>query len=368
MEKFSRFRDAGTGIQVFLPPVTPAGNTSALHLLALPFLYVLGAARGVLLLAVVLLWTLLETLLGLFGARAAVRSVFVPVVLALLGFYGTTPETISLATRGRNAPAPSAPPRVGDLIVSNHSSYIDVLLLSRACPSYLLPVLSPSAPPPSAAAARGAARKRGPGAYMPETLREKVSGEARLVGWKAVGLVTALMQVARPPLEGDASDADVKPFDKALQEANAPCVVFPELVTSNNRALLRPAPIFPTTWRELYARTGALRDLPRSPRMYITAIKYEPPSPLSPSATTSVPRSLGASIWAGLIALPRGVSVRVLHPAEAPTGQAASADVRGAERGPQEAIADSWSALSRLRRTNLGFEEKEAFLAMYQRR
>lgn len=179
---------------------------------------------------------------------------------------------------------------MGDLIVSNHSSYIDVLLLSRACPSYLLPVLSPSAPPPSAAAARGAARKRGPGAYMPETLREKVSGEARLVGWKAVGLVTALMQVARPPLEGDASDADVKPFDKALQEANAPCVVFPEvsqssnvsghllttaaqLVTSNNRALLRPAPIFPTTWRELYARTGALRDLPRSPRMYITAIK-----------------------------------------------------------------------------------------------
>jgi hypothetical protein len=46
-----------------------------------------------------------------------------------------------------------------------------------------------------------------------------------------------------------------------------------QLVTSNNRALLRPAPIFPTTWRELYARTGALRDLPRSPRMYITAIK-----------------------------------------------------------------------------------------------
>jgi hypothetical protein len=42
----------------------------------------------------------IAALITLWQARAAVRSVFVPVVLALLGFYGTTPETISLATRG----------------------------------------------------------------------------------------------------------------------------------------------------------------------------------------------------------------------------------------------------------------------------
>lgn len=86
--------------QVFLPPVAPAGSTSPAHLAMLPFLYVIGAARAVLLLAVVLLWIVLESVLAPLGAGRAVRSVFLRIALVILGFFRVPRETIALASRG----------------------------------------------------------------------------------------------------------------------------------------------------------------------------------------------------------------------------------------------------------------------------
>lgn len=65
MEKYSRFRDSGTGIQVFLTPVPPASDSSPLGnvLLLIPSL-VVGLARAILLFAWGGLWALLSSTIG----------------------------------------------------------------------------------------------------------------------------------------------------------------------------------------------------------------------------------------------------------------------------------------------------------------
>jgi len=55
MEKYSAFRDPGTGIQPFLPPVPPVGS-GILVKVALPFGYVIGALRTLLLLALFMIY------------------------------------------------------------------------------------------------------------------------------------------------------------------------------------------------------------------------------------------------------------------------------------------------------------------------
>lgn len=48
---------------------------------------------------------------------------------------------------------------------------------------------------------------------------------------------------------------------------------YSQLVTSNNRGLLRMASIFPPSWRDLYKVTGALRIGRGQSELYIMSIK-----------------------------------------------------------------------------------------------
>ncbi|KAG6335333.1 hypothetical protein ID866_3765 [Astraeus odoratus] len=105
MEKFSAFRDPGTGIQPFLPLVPPAEND--------PFTTLLLPVRGVLAILripIFIITTLLYCLLH--------YSLFV----ILVSFDSTKTNRKSQESPWR--------PRAGDIIVSNWTSWIDVLWIA----------------------------------------------------------------------------------------------------------------------------------------------------------------------------------------------------------------------------------------------
>ncbi|CEH18601.1 hypothetical protein CBOM_05325 [Ceraceosorus bombacis] len=393
MEKFSRFRDAGTGIQVFLPPVAPTGSSSPLTaLLSLPLL-LLAVIRGLSLVLVITLWSLFELALG-----TAVRGAFLNLVLALLGIFPEK-QVVSPNSRNRAAQVALGSPKAGDLILSSHSSPLDILLLLRIFPQarVLLPVLSPSpreSPDPrgkaSTTSSRSAAqRRRGPSSYLPESLRGSMEGNTdetpqarRVEGWKVSDSIWQALKVIAScrPLElgsEGVTRADLVDLD-SLKKVGSPLIVFPEIVTSNNRALLKPAAAaFPSSWADTYTSTGSLRSLKDGPTFFITTIKYEAPTPLSASPITTVPRSLPSLFLALLSSVPAyAPSIRILNPAESITGSSSSSlsDPRAGpaanalRRGIEDVVADTWSNLSRLRRTALGWTEKDAFLTMYAKR
>lgn len=131
------------------------------------------------------------------------------------------------------------------MIISNHSSIFDVILLASYYPTYLLPVVTPSpaaarSPATSGATRSPAARRRGPAAYMPEQVRAATTEKQEprsVVGWKAVGLLGALSNAGRQPLEGKVGDVGVVQLDEALKASSGPCVVFPEV---SGRVLKQP--------------------------------------------------------------------------------------------------------------------------------
>lgn len=305
-ERFSRFRDAGTGIQVFLPPVPPTGQGSPLVALLLPISVVLGFVRVALLVAIVLAWTLLSTMIGNLGRplQSAIHSVFGRLFLLFVGFVWITKETVSLRSRGRAAQAQAKPlfnPQKGDLILCNWSSWVDVLVLLIAFnPTFVRPVVQErlgsgqaqtekSNSPSATNRRKGAAARGQQHAEMAKTASEQGqgSGEARLLGWTEVSFAVVMLESGLCPPTGPQNA--LKSLDEILQHASGPVVVFPELVTSNNRGLLRFESILPHSWRSLFRATGALRIGKGQSNIFIMSIKHEPPSVTAPSTTLSVP-------------------------------------------------------------------------------
>ncbi|KAN0065798.1 hypothetical protein ACQY0O_000928 [Thecaphora frezii] len=403
-EKFSRFRDAATGIQVFLTPVPPASSTSPISYLLLPATLALGAVRSVLIALLAGLWTLAS-----FGASLGRgNGFFARAVLALLGFYSIKEEKVSLRSRGRATSSTSSiafEPKKGDIILANHTSWIDLLYLSaRFSPVFVLPIVSPS----TAAAAgdtgaassatstgtprRGTPRKNAmsantrietPGAEQSTSELREVKGFRRASVWEVIRR-SGFTPIVQGKEAG--SEAPLK-LDQIAESAEAPVVVFPELVTSNNRGLLRFSAVFPASWRLLYRRTGALQIGAGQASLYILSFKHEPPSTLLPTTTHSVPTHLAPTgrphdlgwnpirhVWSLVATLPapRALTVRMLDPTEAPTGSQYLADPSSINLEVLDPLADACAtlvaSLSRLRRTNLGWEDKEVFLAMMRSR
>ncbi|PWN29452.1 hypothetical protein BDZ90DRAFT_109643 [Jaminaea rosea] len=407
MEKFSRFRDSGTGIQVFLTPVAPssAASASPLAILARLPAYLVAAVRLILLSIVALLWSLLSFIPA---TSPILYSIFGQASLLLIGFAPIATDKVSLKSRGRAAATSASlqhkpwQPKAGDVILCNSSSWIDILIFAiKFNPQFTLPVVSE---PPSTASTTATgtpnsktARRRNAGASVVSEVNAAASAAAgasaggvndqrKVLGFVPVPFLTALNHAAsgQAPLYPSNPLAS-QPLDipSLSSRSQRPILIFPELVTSNNRGLLSalsPA-IFPQSWRDLYRATGALRMGKGQANLYIASVKYDPPTPFArTSATSSAPQPAGGplrhvvSLCADLT-FARGVQLRLLDVDESPTSPGYQADISAlgnAPRGPEiDVLADGVmgliSSMSRLRKTGLGWRDKEAFLAVVKK-
>ncbi|KAI9261589.1 hypothetical protein BDA99DRAFT_439045 [Phascolomyces articulosus] len=233
MEKYSRWRDAGTGIQPFLPPVPPRTESSLLSTLSNAVHYIVGPIQGLVKLALVLVLSLLYFLISkvigtiMVGPLQRIwarlwSTIFLRMILFVSGFFFIKTETISLrrgsSRRNNNNNTnntSSGGVQSGDIIVANWTSYIDVLYLAYA---YGSPVFTQVYP----------------------------QGQVQRIGfWKALRACTKMP----PSLEDQEQEKDQLCSIRELQQQAkengwGPIVVFPEGTTSNGRALLKFANVF----------------------------------------------------------------------------------------------------------------------------
>lgn len=306
----------------------------------------------------------------------------------------------SRAAAAQSSPTSPLQPKPGDIILSNFSSWLDIIYAAiHFNPIFLLSVVAPSASSSAASTPSSSknsnpsiSRRRNAGASVVTDVNEQnrlnasTTGDAsssastgsqqRLLGFEKVSLWKAISHCGRNPLVHGQDTTAYQDLSQLIKNAQAPLMIFPELVTSNNRGLLRMAPIFPPSWRDLYKVTGSLRMGKGQPDLFIMSIKHDPPTSLTSTSTHSVPAALLnplPHIWslASSMSFAKSIQVRQLDPAESPTSPNHTADpaagnVRPGEDALAEAVGGLISSLSRLRRTGLGWEDKEVFLHLVQ--
>ncbi|KAJ1998394.1 Vacuolar protein sorting protein vps66, partial [Coemansia thaxteri] len=289
MEKYSKWRDSGTGIHPFLQPV-PARAQQAALTKALDFVknYLIGPLVSVVRLSALAVTAAFDVTTSAIGTlivvpvikRAWVRctqAVWARVALLIIGFYSIDFKVVSLQ-KGRRSAADSAGSsgrkrgvKSGDIIVANHVSYVDILyLVAKYSPVFVaLDNASTYAKPISVWAALVAPARQTP-ALLP-------AKEAR-------------------PLKSIIEEARLKSL--------GPVVVFPENATSNGRALLQFLPVFENP-----------ENLDPKSDIHVLALKY-PFHSFSPAY--SVGSQLG-HLFGMCCQVFNSLSVRQLEQSEAPS-------------------------------------------------
>ncbi|KAI9228869.1 MAG: hypothetical protein DHS80DRAFT_22911 [Piptocephalis tieghemiana] len=218
MEKYSQWRDPGTGIQPFLPPVPSRTATQGPGYLARRYLLgpILCILRLILLLVPLLLFGLTELLIFIIPVPVLQRAIHRPLTavtarltLLLAGFW-SIPSRIVTLRKGRSIAKKVEPIRSGDLLITNHTSYVDILyLMFRALgiPSRYDPVFTRC-----------------------YTDSPKVSLVSPWEAMRTCGQVYEKTPATAMTLEEACS--------MARRKHQGPVVVFPEGTTSNGRALL----------------------------------------------------------------------------------------------------------------------------------
>ncbi|THH17955.1 hypothetical protein EW146_g2953 [Bondarzewia mesenterica] len=326
MEKYSAFRDPGTGIQPFLTPVPPSGS-NVLAKLALPLGFVLGIFRTAIILILAFLHTVLVqgicfVLLPIPAVHRSVTYVITAVVcrsaLFLLGLFWIPVENVT-RKRGRvGKNEESWSPKAGDLIVSNWVSWIEILWLAfRFNPVFVLPVSSsettPSVVRASTPTTSTPGRRMGTGsAAISAPSTRSSSTPISIIGFRQVSLLSILRSTGEVPLfNAILDDTKGNSLEEIRKTASRPVVVFPECTTSNGRGLLRFAELF----------SG--RDVPTGGcKVFVMCIRYDPPSAFSPTLTHSIPTLLNPvpHLFTLTTALkPLTASIRLLAPSESPS-------------------------------------------------
>ena len=350
-EKFSKFRDPGTGIQVFLTPVaaSTSGGVGAVSLVLVPLFVVLGLVRA---LVAGMFW-------GLYLASGT--GWVLRVVLGALGYVRLNVETVRPAARGRAKPTVTGTTTAGkgDVVLSNHSSWVDLLLLAYLYPgiTFAMPVISDAAkdtskPDTAATAGRRTPKKNAMSAntriVTPTSSSSDTSSatEIPLEGYTLLSLTSALRFVGGlPPSPSQLPNHPLyDSLDALLKTSPGPVALFPEVVTSNNRALLN-------------------MSLPSSPpsamrTTHIVTIKYTPPTATSTTAVYSAPSPANSVarhlVDVLLLSSPvRGVAIR-----QSTVGRDTQSD------NWAEEVAGTMSTMARLKRTSIQWWAKKEFLTM----
>jgi len=378
MEKFSAFRDPGTGIQPFLKPVPPTGSET-LTTIALPFGYVVGTVRTLLVLISGVLYVVLVE-----GACLALKPVpplhrivtrlftalIARTVLLILGLPWIPVETVSRKRgRGSNAPEPWSP-GAGDIIVSNWASTVEILWLAfRYNPTFVLPVYSASDfPEPSARVsspvARTPGRRTGTGsAAISSPAARAPTPRVPIAGFKQVPLFGILRATGHVPDATQPGSPGIKSLEEIRSKSDRPVVVFPECTTSNGRGLLRFAEIF----------KGVSVPVTKF-KVFVMCVRYDPPTALSPTMSHSIPsNSVNPilqlfSLTTSLV--PLTMSIRLLAPSESPSSGSFLASEFLTEGKNNDYLTEACASLiaqiGKMKRVGFGWEDKAAFLEFYR--
>ncbi|EJF61307.1 hypothetical protein DICSQDRAFT_106503 [Dichomitus squalens LYAD-421 SS1] len=376
MEKFSAFRDPGTGIQPFLRPIPPSGSEALASILS-PVGYAFGAVKTVLLLGLALVYfVLVEGVCLVFypvrPLHRAITHLFTAflsrMALLLVGLYWV-PVDVVARKRGRNAPKnESWSPAAGDLIVSNWASWVEILWLAfRFKPAFILPVVDtldiPSPTEKSVPLSRTPGRRTGTGSAAISSPSRAPMQRIPIRGFRRVGLLRMLASTAHLPLVAGSTSAKPESLEEIRSQSDRPVVVFPEGTTSNGRALLRFADVF-----------GNVKLPVMKYKVFVMCVRYDPPTAFAPTLSHSIPSKFANPIphvfkLASSLA-PLTLSIRLLSPSESPSSGSflLSEFLTGGTYSDElaECCAALMSQIGRFKRVGLGWEDKAAFLNMYK--
>ncbi|KZT12802.1 uncharacterized protein LAESUDRAFT_733399 [Laetiporus sulphureus 93-53] len=376
MEKFSAFRDPGTGIQPFLRPVPPT-DSELLANIALPFGYVAGAIRTAVVIALGILYVILVagvcTLLKPVPSfhrivSHAFTAAIARLVLLALGLLWI-PVKIVTRKRGRGAKVTEKwSPAAGDIIISNWVSTIELLWLAfRVNPIFLLPIcssteFSKSTSQPASPISRTPGRRTGTGsaAISSPSARAPIQ-RVPFVGFRRASLLSILRATGNVPSTASATP-EFQTLEQIRSQADRPIVVFPECTTSNGRGLLRFAELFPDAQLPVTAF-----------KVFVMCVRYDPPTIFCPTLSHPIPSakmnplpqlfSLSTSL------VPHTMSIRLLTPSESPSSRSflASDFLTGnkVEDELTEVCASLIAQIGKMKRIGLGWEDKAAFLEFY---
>ncbi|KAF8558875.1 hypothetical protein OG21DRAFT_1432625 [Imleria badia] len=374
MEKFSAFRDPGTGIQPFLPPVPSSENDIFLSPLA-PVRVTLAVLRTLVVIVIAVLhFILINALCTLLipvppfhrlieGASTITLS---RLTLYVLGFLWIPEEQV--ARKRGNLSDTCWSPKAGDIIVSNWSSWIDILWLSyRFNPIFVLPVadetkLQTSSAPDEQTISYRPGRKTGTGSAAISVPTRSISPRLPIRGFRRVSLLSMVRATGDTPLSP--SSGSFSSLEDIRQSAERPVVVFPECTTSNGRGLLRFARVF-----EGY-------NVPvKKCNVFIMCTRYNPPTIFQPSLTHSIPSSTFNPLYhlfsVASVLSPQTMSVRMLPLSESPSSQlfVVSEVVPDlAVDTLSEVCAVLIARIGKMKRIGFGWEDKVSFLDLYSGR
>ncbi|KAL5530372.1 hypothetical protein ACEPAF_6630 [Sanghuangporus sanghuang] len=380
MEKYSAYRDPGTGIQPFLTPVPPQ-ESGSLATISKPLLYLIGIIRTALVLALAILYSLLVsgfcTLLSPVPPLRRILTFILSAAIFRLSLFAVglywIPVEVVRRKRGRFAKNEYWSPRAGDVIVSNWISWLEIVWLAlRFNPLFVLPVAGPvekAASPLSSPSRVALDRKRGTGSAaisLPHRNQTQVN-RAEVLGFVEVSLLRMVSICGRVPPYGIKVPVSLFTIDEIRQRAKdsgRPVAMFPECTTSNGRGLLRFSNV-------LKGISAPVKDF----NVFVMCVRIDPPTPLSPTLSLPIPSpilnpiphifTISSSI------LPYTMSIRLLAPSDSPNSATLTPnEIPSGLRKEDDALIEVCSILmsdiGRVKRTGMGWEEKSMFLEFYK--
>ncbi|KAG8934665.1 hypothetical protein FRC02_009492 [Tulasnella sp. 418] len=374
MEKYSTWRDAGTGIQPFLTPVAPQVSSPLIPIYR-PFGYISGALRTLLLLIPLSLYgvghliSLLMTPIPVIrrGISYIFTAISTRLALAIAGIWWISVEVIT-KKRGRgHQEVESWNPGAGDVIVSNWASWIEILWLAfRFNPVFVIPVAAPLPEEDVQPLKSSTGRRTGTGSAAissPSTSATRV--RSKILGFRQTSILGIVAHTGRCPLWSKTGEK-VESLEEIRSSIDRPLVVFPECTTSNGRGLLRFADIF-----------DPKISLPVKPfKVFIMCIRYDPPTTFTPALTHSVPNEripnpLGHFFTlVSSLSLAYSVSIRLLAPSDSPSSGSfmVSDYITGPTADPLGDVCGTLIAyLGKFKRMSVqGWEEKVSFFKFYR--
>ncbi|KAJ1309072.1 hypothetical protein OPQ81_004751 [Rhizoctonia solani] len=385
MEKFSAWRDPGTGVQPFLTPVPPQVTKSLADYGAAAFGVVVGVLRSIVALGLLILFTVFHLV--------CILSIPIPplhrflswlviatlgrVFLCLLGFWSISTYVASKkARRTDTSSIDKWSPGPGDIIVSNWASWIEVLWLAvQYNPQFVLPVCAaPAAPTTQNSVPSTPGRRTGTGSAQITAV--SAARRQQILGFRTTSFLEMMFATGHVPPYGNSTSSITTTIEDIRAQSDRPLVVFPECTTSNGRALIRFADVF------IAGKGKHIKHPVKGFKMYIMCARYDPPTPTTPSPTHSIPSQSGTfpnpipHIITLLFAptLTQSLSIRLVAPSDSPSSGSfmASEVILDSGIAPADEISEACAVLmaqaSKLKRVGMGWEDKAAFLDFYRKR
>ncbi|KAK0674181.1 hypothetical protein QBC41DRAFT_240513 [Cercophora samala] len=317
MEKFSQFRDRGSGISPFMPTSSP---TSIFSNLTSTIIFLVR-------LPIFLAYTLLYFLfLHHLPLPAVAHKLLLWIYLSIPGIWWVDLQLDGVKRGSLSQQPPSRVPHPGSLIAANFTSPIDALYLAAVFD----PVFVVSYP------------------------------RSRKV--QRISLITAIINALSPaPLSPPPGSSNLTDLRAIMEKyPNRVIAIFPESGTTNGKGILPLSP--------------ALLTVPAEAKIFPVSMRYTPPD-----VTTPVPGAWIQFLWKLLGRPTHCIRVRIAegmvnttkavngvsHEESTPSGEDG---VTIEEQKLLDSVAEALARLGRAKRVGLTLKEKEAFVKAWNRR